>query len=356
MKKKKKRIEETIDIVSIISLLYKNKNLIMKFSFFVFFLSLLYSISLKNEYKSFTTFYPHYENVENSNLQNLAGLAGINLNSQAAVDIPHKLYPELIKSNKFKYEILETNIKYNDTIYTYRDYLNNKKGGINLKLFITYPIKLIKEILISKNEKIIESNTNKIKFITEDDEKFFNILNQKIGININEQEGFIELYVIDSNPLVSANIAKVANEILQKNIIEFKIKNTKDLYDFTESQLKIAKKNLYKLQDSLANFKDNNLSIKSDLFLNKLNRLETELNISKNIYNEIALTKEKTAIDLRKSTPIFTIINEVYVPFLKESPKRSIIVFSFTFIGIMLICSWIILKKPIEIFLREITK
>ena len=155
MKKEISSSRETIDLASIFSLLYKKKKIIIKFSFFVFFLSLLYSISLRNEYKSFTTFYPHYENIDNSNLQNLVGLAGINLNSQASVDIPHKLYPELIKSNKFKYEILETNINYNDTIYTYRDYLNNKKGGINLKVLITYPIKLIKEIFISKNERII---------------------------------------------------------------------------------------------------------------------------------------------------------------------------------------------------------
>jgi len=356
MNKKKINKEETIDIVSVFSLLYNKKDLIIKASFLIFFLSLLYSISLKNEYKSFTTFYPHYENVQNSNIQGLAGLAGINLNTQASVDIPHKLYPELIKSNRFKYDILKTNIEYNDSIYIYKDYLNSKKSSFNLKVLVTHPINLIKNIFISKNEKIIKSDINEFKFITEDDEKLFNILNQKIGININEQEGFIELYVIDNDPIVSAKVAKVANEILQKNIIEFKIKNTKDLYDFTESQLEIAKINLYKLQDSLANFKDNNISIKSDLFLNKLNRLETELNISKNIYNELALTKEKTAIDLRKSTPIFTIINEVYVPFLKDSPKRSIIVLTFTFIGILLICSWIIFKKPLEIFLREIIK
>ena len=53
-----------------------------------------------------------------------------------------------------------------------------------------------------------------------------------------------------------------------------------------------------------------------------MNRLETEYNILKNIYNELAITKERTAIDVRKNTPIFTIINDVYVPYEKFSPKR----------------------------------
>ena len=37
--------------------------------------------------------------------------------------------------------------------------------------------------------------------------------------------------------------------------------------------LGISKNNLFLLQDSLANFKDNNIFIKSDLFLNKLKYL-----------------------------------------------------------------------------------
>ena len=57
-------------------------------------------------------------------------------------------------------------------------------------------------------------------------------------------------------------------------------------------QLKLAQNNLYILQDSPAQFRDRNLSIKSDN-LNQLNRLETEVNISKNIYNELAITKER---------------------------------------------------------------
>ena len=45
--------------------------------------------------------------------------------------------------------------------------------------------------------------------------------------------------------------------------------------------------------DSLAKFKDKNKNIRSDLFFNQFSRIESEYNISRNIYNELALNKEK---------------------------------------------------------------
>ena len=59
--------------------------------------------------------------------------------------------------------------------------------------------------------------------------------------------------------------------------------------------------NFYSLQDSLAIFRDSNKNIKSDLFLNQFSRIESEYLISKNIYNELAINKEKTAIDVQKT-------------------------------------------------------
>ena len=58
------------------------------------------------------------------------------------------------------------------------------------------------------------------------------------------------------------------------------------IYTIYYQSIKDRKSNLYKLQDSLGLPRDGNKSIKSDLFLNKLNRLETEVNISTNVYNE----------------------------------------------------------------------
>ena len=52
-----------------------------------------------------------------------------------------------------------------------------------------------------------------------------------ILLELNEREGFIQLSVRDHNPLIASQIAINATN-LQKNIIEFKLKNLNDTYKF----------------------------------------------------------------------------------------------------------------------------
>lgn len=330
-------IEEGIDLLVIISKLLENKVFLIKTSFIFFIIGFLYSLSLNNQYKSTTTFYPHYDNLEENKLQGLAGLAGINLNKQNTIN--PNLYPQLIKSNDFKNELLNLIIEYNETKISYKRYLLNQKNKFNLNRFIFNNIDYEVNEIINKND---------LKYVSKVDNYLFKLLNEKILISINEKDGFIELSAIDYSPEVSTIIAIKANEILQKNIIDFKLKNINDVYQFTNNQLELAKINLYNLQDSIAYFKDNNKSIKSDLFLNKLNRLETEYNISKNIYNQLALEKEKAEIDVKRNTPIFTIINSAYVPFRKHSPNRLLIIVSFSFLGFIISSFWVLFKKQIK--------
>ena len=144
--------------------------------------------------------------------------------------------------------------------------------------------------------------------------------------------------------------------LFYKKIIDFELKNLNDTYEFISDQLEIAKNNFYKLQDSLAIFSDKNKNIKSDLFKTKYSRIESEYNISKNIYNELAISKEKTAIDVKKNTPIFTIIKPVVIPNKKSDPQRSVIVFIFSFIGLMIISGYTLLKSYFLDFWMEINK
>ena len=310
--------DDLIDITKYISIILKNIKKLSVIIIIFILLGVLYSFYLPNVYKSFSTFYPHYQNIEKSNggLRNLAGLAGISLGEQETNTIPPSLYPKLISSISFKLEILNELIIYKQQNMTYREYLlaNNNYNA-------------------SKLDK--KRFNNDLIYTTYEDNFLFNLLEKKIYIELNEKDGFIELGVYDENPEISAFIASKINKILQKNIIEFKLKNINEIYEFTSNQLNIAKNNLYLIQDSLANFRDSNKNIRSDIFKNQLNRIETEYNILKNIYNELAITKEKSAIDVKRNTPIFTIINSAVVPIEKFSPNRFIIILIFSVAGII---------------------
>ena len=345
--------EKTIDLIELLKKIYSQRKILFYSVICSGIIGIFYSLSLNNQFKSSSTFYPHYENLDksNNNLQNLAGLAGINIETNLSDDIPPSLYPQLIKSNDFKRRLLKVNLGNN---ITYKQHLLNYKPNISLQDIILLPIDLIKKIIQKKNNKSINKGNPNLNYLSEIENKLFKIIENNIEIELNNKDGFIKLSVVDTNPEISAIIALKANHFLQESIINFKIKNINEVYNFTSNQLDIAKKELYRIQDSLAYFRDSNINIRSDLFKNKLNRLETEYNLSKNLYNELAITKEKTAIDVQRNTPIFTIINNVVVPNEKFSPRRSIIVILFVFLGLFISTSYVLLKDNFKEYYKEI--
>ena len=57
---------------------------------------------------------------------------------------------------------------------------------------------------------------------------------------------------------------------------------------------------------------------------------------------------------MKKNTPIFTIIKPVVIPNEKSDPKRSLIVIMYSFMGLVIMTGYILLKPSIFKIWREI--
>ena len=214
--------DDSIDLIELLSKIWKGKIFIVKTTILFTFIGIVYSLSLKNIYTASSVFYPHYQSNEisqNQGLRGLAGLAGIDLGSQQGSEIiPPTLYPNIINSTEFKIEILDSKINSNGNKTTFREYLLSKNNKFSLKDIITYPINLISKLI---NINKIESEFEDINILELNDEEYLlhKSLTDVITITLNEKEGFIELSVKDNDPLIASQIAKTANEILQKKLL-----------------------------------------------------------------------------------------------------------------------------------------
>lgn len=348
--------DESLDIFELIVNVWKNRIFILKVTFSFFLVGIFYSLLLTNKYESSSTFYPHFENTENNSLKNLAGLAGINLRENSYSEIPTSLYPNLIESIPYKEDILNEEINIDSNLITYRDYLLNqdKNKGVISKLFgniLNLPsiiISFLKSPFSNDSISLNEKGSNAYLSFNKEEYSLFKALNNVIKLQTNTRDGYIVLSVRDSSPEVAAQVAQIAQNKLQERIINYKLKNTMSLYEYTSEQFEKRKYEFYQLQDSLANFKDRNKSIKSDLFNNQLERLQYEVNLANSIYSELALSKEKVNLEIKKNTPIFTIINPVILPNSRVEPNRTSIVILMTFIGSIISVSFILLKDYLK--------
>lgn len=362
MKKSEIILEDEIDLLEIIKKLYKKRFALIIITSFFTIIGIVYSLSVNNIYESSTTFIPQLSGNDNprasSSLSGLASLAGINITglSEDAKSISPSLYPKIIESIDFKLELLNSELEDENKKISLREYY--KQGSVSIFNNLVNNLETT-----SKNnnnrETSIENKSNlhnNIYLKTSEDFKLFKRIDDNLGFEVNQKEGFITISFRDKNKYFAAKITESAQSILQKRIIEYKINSSTVLLNFSRNQLELKKNEFNELQDELAYFSDNNLNIKSSLLQNKIERLNSELDISKAVVQQLSSQLEQIKIQVNKNTPVFTILNPVSIPYERVSPKRKVIVLTFFSIGLIVSIVNIFFVEKIKYYFREVIK
>jgi LPS O-antigen subunit length determinant protein (WzzB/FepE family) len=349
---------DEIDLIELLKKIYLEKKFIFKISVLAALFGVVHALFQPNEFTSSTTFIPQLSSgvkTGGSSLSGLASLAGINIGSmESSSEFPPTLYPQVVNGVPFRVELLSNEITLNNELVAVKDYLEKKSSFNILGTIKKYTIGLPSLILSSfKNQKEY-TNESKIYSITEKDKDLFQILEKNLSLSINEKEGFITIAFTDTNKNVAAQITQISQNLLQEKIIEFKNKSSREMLDFALKQYSDKKESYEKLQDEKAVFVDKNINISSSLFQNKLNRLESEVNISESIVQQLASQVEQAKLQVNKDTPVFTTIKPVTIPFERSAPKRSLIVIIFLFLGFVLSCGYVLIKEPASAILKSI--
>uniref|UniRef100_UPI00404882D0 Wzz/FepE/Etk N-terminal domain-containing protein n=1 Tax=Algoriphagus sp. TaxID=1872435 RepID=UPI00404882D0 len=285
-------------------------------------------------------------------LGGLAALAGINLNSpMVGGDIPPSMYATVLGSEPFRKRILDTEIWENGDSLTYREYLVNQPNSI-LSTVLEYTIGLPEKIVGNGNEESTLPSSDELQALSDEENELHKSLASKISIANDKKEGVVSLTVVEGDPLIAAQVAKVTEEVLQDWIIEHKVKNAKSQYAFIEKQFDSKQKEFFSIQDQLAGYMDRNQNMLSASYLTRLERLQAEFDLINTVYSELAKQKEQAAIQLSKDTPTFSVLNPVKVPKEKTAPNKSVYVFGSFFIGLFFSGGWFLVRKSFKEFVN----
>jgi uncharacterized protein involved in exopolysaccharide biosynthesis len=86
----------------------------------------------------------------------------------------------------------------------------------------------------------------------------------------------------------------------------------------------------------LARYRDKNKNILTAADRTKMERLESEYQISFAVFIELAKQLENSKIQVKEETPVFSIIEPISVPTERFKPKRKQILFLWIFIGVII--------------------
>lgn len=344
--------DDEIDLVALAKTIWEGRKTIIRTVIIFIILGLFIAIFSQKEYTATTTMVPQINSPSSKlgGLSSLASLAGFNLDMSAGGnDISPVLYPQIVSSVPFQLEIMNSKYTFEEieeeiTLFDY--YLNYYKPGvfgIIKKYTIGLPGIILNAIRGKQEDSKSDNNTDVIR-ITKDQYEIRKIIDEKLNLNINDKVGYLTLVAKFHQAELSAQVAQIAQKLLQKYITEFKIEKANAQYEFIEERYLETQRGFETAQSKLANYRDANKNITSAIARTEEEKLENEYQLAFEVYSELAKQLEQGRIKIKEDTPVFSVIEEVVVPVEKTKPKRSLTVIISIIFGVIIGMSLIFLK------------
>lgn len=337
-----KPVERDLDFFVLSKIVWKERTTVIGLTLIFMFLGLFIAFLTPNEFRATSIFIPltTESGKPGGSLGGLASLAGINLNGiSGGSEIPTALYPKIASSIPFKKSLLDATFRVEGipNPVSYRFYYENIYSPGIPDLIKKYTLGLpgvLMSLFVNDEKKVSPSESNEIIDFSQEEFIHFKRLDKQLTIVPNIKEGYVTLSFVMPNAIMAAEMAKFAENLLQKEIIDFKVRNAKEQLRFTEERFEEKKVEFEVAQSRLSNFMDRNQNLSSAAVMNNLKKLEGEYSFTFNIYTELAKELEQAKLQVSKDTPVLAVIQPVNVPKEKASPNRPLILIVFTLIGL----------------------
>lgn len=127
--------------------------------------------------------------------------------------------------------------------------------------------------------------------------------------------------------------------------MRYRTKKARNDLQYAEKLLVKARNEYIDAQQAYARFADANYNITLEELKTKRDRLENDMQLKFNVYNQTALQVQTAKAKIQERTPAFTVVQGASVPMKASSTPRSFIVIVFVFLGIFAEAIWVLYIK-----------
>lgn len=361
------RSEEEVDIWDLVALVWRDRQYII-ISVLLFFVIGFFHISYGpgSAYVSNSVLLQETSTDGGSTqrfLQQFGGAFGFSSSgSGEAGRISAELYPFIISSAAFQYEIIYEDIEFSrfDEPITLHEYFNeyyekpirDSVYELTRKYTIMLPftfIDFLEGISFTENEKdtleIVEYD-DRILSLSSDEQAAMAELTPRIILTV--EGNLINISTELPDPEAAAMLNVLVIEKIQEYVTEYQIEKSRNTLEFIERQYERAKEQYQNAQNELATFLDQNVNISTNVARVEEERLQNQTNMTYNIYNSVALELEQAELRLQEETPVFSVLQKSSLPTTSVgSSYRLLAVFAIVggIVGVMVIFGVGIFKK-----------
>lgn len=347
--------EQEIDLLELARKVWADRKLVLKWCGIAAVVGLVVAFSIPKEYTTNVTIAPESTNGSRSmgGLSALAGMAGINLNAGSSADaLSPDLYPDIVSSVAFTTELFDVPVRDVDgelqtTVY---DYLQEHQRSPWWSTVISLPFKCIgwTVSLFSDDEEPTDSTAIVNPFqLTKKENEIVTALNNRIAVSVDKKSLTVSIAVTMQDPLISATLTDTVMQKLQDYITDYRTNKARHDLDFTQKLYDEAQQKYYEAQQRYADYVDKNQNILLRSVQTRQERLQNEMNLAYNLYNQTAQQLQLAKAKVQENTPVYTVVQAATVPLRASKPSKAMILIGFVFLAGVGSVGWILFGRDL---------
>lgn len=360
--------DEGLDIMALLRQLWEGRRTVIICTAVFMVLGLVVALTMKRTWTVSTVMVPQMSSGRSSSLSSLASLAGFDLGTTPTADLSPITYPQIVSSIPFRLNLIHTPLHFSEVDHPVSlmeyvtDYAKPSVMGTIKKYTIGLPGVILGAIRKKPEEIVLpEGGANggpKPLVVSRDEEKLLKAIGTNVSLSVDKKEGLLNLSVTGSEPIMTAELALKAQQLLQEDITRFRTEKAQKELEYVQARYEEIKAEANSYQNQLAAVRDRSQNMATTRAQIELERIQSKYNVTNSIYLELAKQLEQAKMQVKKDTPSFTIVQPVAVPGQPSNSRAKTLVV-WTFLGIVLGCGIVLLKgylpKVKEMFSAERT-
>ena len=340
--------EMEIDLMEYARKLWAARKLLFKVAGIAAVVGVVIALTTPKQYTVSVTLAPELGNSRRSSslssIASMLGVGGMSMGGETdALNVT--LYPNVVSSTPFIIDLLDTPVQTLDEEEpdtTLVEYLKTNKANM-LGTIMALPGKAIGAVisLFKEKEEVEKKAINPFQ-LTLGEARSVGKLRSLITASVEKKTGVTSISVTMQDPLVAALVTDTVLNKLKEHIIDYRISKAEEDCRYYEKLYNESQDNYYKAQKAYAEYLDANKNIILRSVQIEGERLQNEMNLAYNVYNQMAGQLQMGRAKVQEAKPMFTVIEPASVPIFPSGTSRKMILIGIVFLAIAAASAWIL--------------
>ena len=352
--------EQEIDIMELISRLWKKRSMIIKWCIVGAVIGLVAGFSIPKTYTAGVTLVPEVQQRTSSGVSSIASMMGVNLNNSVdAIDA--EMYPDVVHSTEFIVDLFEIPVTFErkDSVITVPlvEYMKEYQKSPWWSAVIGFPFKVLGWCidLVTPDEEEEEGVAGPLdpSNLPRKERGVVKYFAENIMVNVDKKSLKTQMSLEMQDPLVVASVMNAVTENLKNYMSDYRTSKSRQDVQNLEVICEQRKADYYKAQQEYAKYIDANKNVILQSANAERERLQQEMNLAYQVYSQVATNLEGARIQAEQAKPVFVIIENVKVPLQRSAPSKAKILVIFTFLAGCCAAAWVLFGEEYWQKLKE---